>query len=181
MLNWFLTCLSTTAYSRAISRNKKEKSASWTDILSYKCVTGRDSVMALSWSWLCQALESPPLKRISKILKRNLWIVSVSWPLIRIIWCLPFQSTSMNMKINHWIGTYFPILSVPSSEEFGVTGYLCMIRLVWIPTNWISSLIVFGPHSQSLRTSTSLYGLALQEPLKFWIALHEPLKLGIAP
>ena len=95
-LSSFKTCLGTTAFSRA--KNHKSIWASWTDILSYKCVTGRDSVMALSWSWLSQAIESPPLKRISKILKWILSIVSVSWPPIRILWFSPYQSTSVNMK-----------------------------------------------------------------------------------
>ena len=114
-LSLFKTCLSTTAFSRA--KNHKSIWASWTDILSYKCVTGRDSVMALSWSWLSQAIESPPLKRISKILKWTLWIVSVSWPQIRILWFSPYQSTSVNMKHTQLDWDSFSIfLVVPLSE-----------------------------------------------------------------
>ena len=114
-LSLFRTCLSTTAFSRA--KSHKSIWASWTDILSYKCVTGRDSVMALSWSWLSQATESPPLKRISKILKWTLWIVSVSWPQIRILWFSPYQSTSVNMKHTQLDWDSFSIfLVVPLSE-----------------------------------------------------------------
>ena len=114
-LSLFKTCLSTTAFSRA--KSHKSIWASWTDILSYKCVTGRDSVMALSWSWLSQATESPPLKRISKILKWTLWIVSVSWPQIRILWFSPYQSTSVNMKHTQLDWDSFSIfLVVPLSE-----------------------------------------------------------------
>ena len=154
-LSFFKTCLSTTAFSRA--KNHKSIWASWTDILSYKCVAGRDSVMALSWSWLSQAIESPPLKRISrisKILKWTLWIVSVSWPQIRILWFSPYQSTSVNMKHDQldW-DSFFQFSSCPPLWVIRRNRLFMHVFLVWIYTAWNTSLIVFGPDSERLRTS----------------------------